>query len=531
VKRGSIALGIGLSAATAALVTSAFPPYGLWPLIFLGFVPMLVAQHRILPERLSSIAPAIGVGGFVAGYVQGIFTPRAAWYMHLLPAIVALIVLVAGRGARRREARLGYHLFVPRWTFGWVSGELLRSYVPVLGTWAFLAYALYDQPRLLQPVSVFGIWGLGVLIMAVNASGALLAIAVLDRRRPPPDGVPVPLVSALRWCGAAAVALSAWIGLGALLLESPAPTLRAAAIQPGPVSRSNGREAYRRELLQKLVAGTEQAARQGAQLVVWPEGMIDFDLRVDSSSSARVRDLARATGTYLFVGSGIDTPLGHRNEVTGVGPDGTVLGVYGKDHPVLFTGETSITRGEYPVYPTPLGVLGSIICYDLDFTDTARRVSQAGAGLLAVPSRDWPAIAAKHYTHAVFRAIENRVAVIKAEYAFDSAIIDPYGRILARTVTPEGAAAVLVADLPVIGGASPLAGRTGAQTRPDLPVIGGASPPAGRTGAQTRPDLPVIGGGALTTRLGDAVGWLCVAASVALRLRSRRRLRAQTLGA
>jgi hypothetical protein len=36
--------------------------------------------------------------------------------------------------------------------------------------------------------------------------------------------------------------------------------------------------------------------------------------------------------------------------------------------------------------------------------------------------------------------------------------------------------------MPVIGGASPPAGRTGTRARPNLPVIGGASPPAGRTG-------------------------------------------------
>jgi len=66
-----------------------------------------------------------------------------------------------------------------------------------------------------------------------------------------------------------------------------------------------------------------------------------------------------------------------------------------------------------------------------------------------VPSFDWPAVAAKHFSHLVFRAVENRVAMVKADVAFDSAIIDPYGRVLRRTVSTEPEAAILVADIPL----------------------------------------------------------------------------------
>jgi apolipoprotein N-acyltransferase len=115
-----------------------------------------------------------------------------------------------------------------------------------------------------------------------------------------------------------------------------------------------------------------------------------------------------------------------------------------------------------------LGRLGTIICYDLDFTDTARKVAGGGAQLIGVPSFDWPAVAAKHYSHVVFRAVENRAAMVKADVAFDSAIVAPDGRILARAVVPEGGPATVVADVP----------------------LGTAD--------------------ALAIRLGDGVGWLCL---------------------
>ena len=131
------------------------------------------------------------------------------------------------------------------------------------------------------------------------------------------------------------------------------------------------------------------------------------------------------------------TPRGQRNEATVIAPDGRFLGVYGKQHPaiVFADDQTSLTRGPVPIYRTALGHLGTIICFDLDYTDTARTAARHGARLLAVPSWDPPGDATKHYDLLVFRAIEDRLTMVKADAAYDSAVIDPYGRILAKSVT------------------------------------------------------------------------------------------------
>ena len=51
----------------------------------------------------------------------------------------------------------------------------------------------------------------------------------------------------------------------------------------------------------------------------------------------------------------------------------------------------------------------------------------------------------------VFRSVENRIATIKADAAFSSAIIDPFGRVLAlKSGAPDGEAFALVADVPVM---------------------------------------------------------------------------------
>ena len=94
--------------------------------------------------------------------------------------------------------------------------------------------------------------------------------------------------------------------------------------------------------------------------------------------------------------------------------------------------------GKDITFPTPVDVPHQFIYID----EAAWRLSSS---CLRSTGRLWP----PGTTATSSRAVENRVAMIKADVAFDSAIVDPYGRILARAVTPEGGAATLVADVPL----------------------------------------------------------------------------------
>jgi apolipoprotein N-acyltransferase len=105
---------------------------------------------------------------------------------------------------------------------------------------------------------------------------------------------------------------------------------------------------------------------------------------------------------------------------------------------------------------TSFAAIGTVICYDMDFTDTARKMTRNGARLIAASSSDVFAIADTHYTHLIFRAIENRVATVKGDKGYDSAIIDPWGRVKKLTTDPSGRGQrTLVADVPLGSGKSP----------------------------------------------------------------------------
>ncbi|HVS68493.1 MAG TPA: nitrilase-related carbon-nitrogen hydrolase, partial [Mycobacteriales bacterium] len=201
------------------------------------------------------------------------------------------------------------------------------------------------------------------------------------------------------------------------------------------------------------IAQTKVAAAQGAKLVVWREGGLDFD-PTTSPRGAVVANLAKQTHTFIAAGWHTTEDGKRLNEVATFAPNGKLLGTYGKTHPGTFAKDYSDWRGHYLVYTAPFGRFGSIICFDLDFLDSARSVAKLGAQILAVSSSDVQGIADKHYTHLVFRAIETRLSAVKADSTYDSAAIDPYGRILERHITPDGSAYTLVADVPLGTGKS-----------------------------------------------------------------------------
>ena len=462
-------LGLLLGVLSGVAFILAFPPFSIWPLIFIGWVPTLIAQHRIMPSKFSSLPTALAIGIWLEGYMGPIFNPTGS-YMIYLPLAAALISFLVDMGKRKFNQQTHYRWFVLEGALSWAGIEMIRLFIPIAGTWGFIAYPLYRQLWFIQPASIFGIIGQGMLIMTVNLVLAQGVIFWIDRGKGLNGVSTIQSETVTRWANGTAIAMVLWTALSLILFQpAEGPTVTAAAIQPdiSPIITGNQGNI---DLLADLHAGmidqTRLAADQGAEFVVWPEGSMLFDPQADDRLG--LADLAQETNTHLAVGYVVNLENGtFRNEATVIDPSGAFLGVFGKDHPVVFGGETSPTRGTYPVYESPIGKLGTIICYDLDYTDTARKLAAKGAQLVGVPSNDWGGIADKHYTHVVFRAIENRVAMVKADGGYDSVIVDPYGRIKALAAYPEGGGATLVADV----------------------LLG-------------------TGKGTLNTRLGDWVGWL-----------------------
>ena len=449
-----VAVGVVLGLLTAGMLVLAFPPFNVWPLAFFCLVPMLVAQYRVLPSRWAALASIAGTDLWVLYFVTLLFGLRAeTFFIQLIPVLVALLDFFTVKGTRQFHERTGYRWFVLSGSLQWVGFEMIRRFIPLVRTHGYIGHALHTQPWLIQPVSIFGVYGLSLLVVFVNYALAQGAMALLDRQWRW-EGTPAVGVRLVRsWLAGVGIALAVWIALSlAILSTAPTdpPTIRAAAVQHGFIDPAHiDRDTPQEVRLAGLAEQTRAAAAQGAQLVVWPELGVGFDPQVEYTDELRA--LAAETNTHIVIGYGYWNDVESRNAAVMLTPGGRFLDVYGKTH--VPPGEaTDPAAGAYPTYNTLLGRLATIICHDANFTDSSRIVAGKGAQLLAIPTFETyiPGFEKVFYVQTLFRAVENRIPTVKADTAYSSAIVDAYGRILARrSGAPDGAAFALVADVPL----------------------------------------------------------------------------------
>jgi predicted amidohydrolase len=253
----------------------------------------------------------------------------------------------------------------------------------------------------------------------------------------------------------------------------------------GRQKRPGGRELVRAAAVQlnstadkaRNLAAAEQlvreAAGQGAELVVLPEkwnlltdgpGLLAGAEPLDGPSLTAARSWARELGIHLLAGS-IAERGGEKafNTSVAIGPGGEDLGIYRKIH--LFDvdaggvsyRESSHEQPGSEIVTAPLGdlILGMSVCYDLRFPELFRILALRGARLIVVPSAFTTATGRDHWEVLLrARAIEDQVFVVAPNQVgtapphYDSfghsAIVDPWGRVVAGLADGEG---VAVADL------------------------------------------------------------------------------------
>jgi len=445
-----IVLGIALSVLSGLMLTISFAPYNVWPLVFIAFLPLIIAQYRVMPGKHSSLASATMIGTWLFLYFGPSFFQGS--FMLFLPVAGFLLNWLTEKGLRKFHEDTNYRWFIINGAVTWVGFEIIRTFIPGIATWGFVNYTLWSQAWLIQPVSIFGIYGLSMLIMFINYGIGQFSLGQFDRFFQLDDVPSIPRDSTYRklvWIGAAALF---WVGLSLIIYISRPDnpeTIRVAAVQPGitEVSFQNP-DMNHNERFDIIVEQTSEAASRGAEIIVWSELFLPFDPKEEFTT--QLKSLAAETDAYLILPYGVFEEEGLRNESIILAPNGEFSDLYAKAHPVLFAGEPyGLNVGTFPVFETPIGTLAMMICYDLNYTDIARKIAKKGAQIIAAPASDWSGIAEKQNIHLVFRAIETRTAIINAEKAFDSAIVDPYGHILEETISTHPEKALLVTDLPI----------------------------------------------------------------------------------
>ena len=472
--RSQWVLAVALTALSCVLVIVMWPMFGdLWWLAPVAFVPMYLAQYRLVPARWS-FAPVAAV--FAAyGFALAMLGASVAGPEIIIGGVLGTALLGAGVGFWQRgfSERTDYRWFVVQLPVVWLLIEVVIQDNEIIGTYPWLAYRLADAPTLAAPVSITGTPALSFLIMVVNAAIALLVMRWWDAKHAKGRPAVVPPAVVRRWTVGVAVALLVWVGAGVAITAHvrsvQGPVTKAAYVQPGLGDTAPGvlvgeqgadtrtPDQRRDDQQADLSALTEGAAMAGAQLVVWPEEVLDYDPR--QVRSEWIPELVEQTGVYLVAGFTEDfADPSQPNRALLWAPNGELLGEYSKTKRVVMEGESFVPGSNYPAFLTDIGTLGMVICFDLDFPDgPVRQVTRSGARIVAAPSIDFASAADVRTASTVFRALENRVGIVKADLAWDSAVVGADGKVLGGTIITEdaGGVAVEVVALPQGPGGAP----------------------------------------------------------------------------
>lgn len=438
----AVCLSILLNTAHINAQPDSSPYFALLP--FIAFAPYMsvLASYPRYPNWLVYILStfmfsAIGLSiasHFSLGRVYGLSIGLLQGF------IIPLLLFVPYRGDRGI-------VWVITVVATWTAIEYLVA--QTYGIAVTLPIQLYRMPLLLQPISVVGAPALDGLLMASNA---LLGLLLSEKRCSTLTSRKSRLI--VLWTSMVSVWVFWSVYLWEELQSSEASYAKVSTISPG--RRFNGDPS-------DLLNMTQNSVNAGAQFVVWPEVYIQPDAVGMSCIDYVERSISphlSSIDAYVVVGCEevLQGDCESGNIAVTLGPGGKVIGSYGKQHPVFMIGERSCARNGYPNYPIQISgptknafagmSFSTLICYDMDFEDSSSIVADMGASLILNPSEDWSA-ARGHFAASVFRAVENRVAVAKADWGWDSAIIQPNGVISAMYDSKTIHRETLFAQVPI----------------------------------------------------------------------------------
>jgi apolipoprotein N-acyltransferase len=366
----------------------------------------------------------------------------------------------------------------------WTALDHLRSFALGGFPWATLGYSQLHNPALMGLASFTGVYGISFALVLGGAALGEGWVAWRARRRP---GWPV--LGAL-----ATVVVLHVVGAGAASRVdlSAGQTLRVAALQGNIDQGMKWSQEWAEEILDIYLDLSRRAAREGAEVIVWPETAVPGLLEVDERIRAPIARLARETGaTFVLGATGVvlnperTRILHYFDSAFSMDPRGEIVSRYDKTHLVPF-GEfvplrsllgmffqalatgiagTDVTAGEAPrALALPRAgqgageaggervMVGIPICYELLFPDLVRRFVGDGARvLLAITNDAWYGRTGAPYQFVALtamRSAESGVWTVRAANTGVSAVIDARGRVREQTAIFERS--YLVADVPLL---------------------------------------------------------------------------------
>lgn len=462
---------------------------------YIAFIPLFLLVRRVSFRASFIWGGLYGMLSYcVFTYWLGVFHPLALYVIATLYFMYLLLTLPVLKLADSLFPEYGY---IVQW-LTWCGYEYLKTLGFNGYSYGVIGYSQWSWTPIIQVASVFGVWGVTALVSFPSAwiAAGIKSKAIGPIRSWVSD---FPRFARQHWIPPVlwVLALVGTLVFGSFsrVDYSSAPALRLALIQPNSDPWKGGINSYRRDF-DTLTRLSDAALNEdpGIDLVVWPETAfiprIDWHYRYreDQSSSELVLGLLKYLDSKRvpFILGNDDAIKTKPNEYgedridynavflfrPGLNVVPPTPEVYRKIHLVPFTEHFPYRKvlpwvydllvatdthfwnegTEYTVFEVDGLKFSTPVCFEDTFGYLSRNFVNNGARAIVNLTNDaWAHSEPCQYQHlsmAIFRAVENRVPLVRATASGQTCIVDPNGEILA--MAEPFTETWLTGDIPVL---------------------------------------------------------------------------------
>lgn len=442
------------SALGGLLVAASLPPWGFWPLAFVGIAVFETAVQNA----------ATGRQRMASGWLFAAFWlfPGMVWMWFLtIPGYLIAVAMFAGmhavaawaapRGRWRVIGRPAAHTLVEALRFCFPFGGVPLSSLPISQAAGPFASVSRVGGAVLLTWFVFQI--------GFALSGPSPVVPALARKR----GV----TSGGQWHGVVGLsaALLVWLVIAPLADTdgTSAGEIRVAVVQGGGPQGTRAINTSSADVLARHLEATAAIEPGSVDVVVWPENVIDVVQFAGSSELDLVAAQAQRIGAPFAVGITEDSADGDHflNAQVVITPDGELISRYEKVRRVPF-GEYMPLRGLLQALGAPTNLvprdavagtgpavlelpdgtrLSTVISWEVFFGGRVNEGVEAGGELVINPtngsSYTWTVLQSQQIATSRLRAIEQHRWVVQVSPTGFSAFISPEGNVFQRTGVSE----------------------------------------------------------------------------------------------
>jgi len=440
------------------LTSLAMPPIGLAPVYLVTFPALIWLLESSTRKRDHFLIGFLFAMGFFVSSLYWIslalLIDFAAWWWLLpfptllLPGILSFFIgcgtLLSKQIPIRSPSGYTILLIACFSLFDYLRGTLFTGF-----PWAFTGYTWMQTLPVAQNLSWAGISGLSLLTLCWAAIPAFL----VDGQRKTALAFTLSFILCLSW-GAHRL-----YSYGTEYHEDTVIRLVQADI---PQDEKWERD-KRRDNFLKHVRLSQEPARTKAPIthIIWPETALTFDWEKSPAARQYLRDMIKDNQLLLSGQLRIERPTPGEtivlNSLVVIDHTGTMLGKFDKTHLLPFgeylpfrewislsavgssiSGASDFTQGTGP-YTVRIGdhpAFSPLICYEVAFPSEVTDPDDRPDWLINIGNDGWFGRTVGPYQHlatAQARTIEQGLPMARANGTGVSAVIDSYGRILART--------------------------------------------------------------------------------------------------